>query len=60
VREAFWALPDRLSGRHDYVVVARQGAAQLAESGGLEAFEADLRVLLERLDVDGSAAEGSR
>ena len=33
LREAFWALPDQAPSSHDYVVVARQGAADLAESG---------------------------
>jgi ribonuclease P protein component len=54
LREAFWALPERITGSHDYVVVARQGAAELAESGGLESFKGELASLLERLEADGS------
>jgi ribonuclease P protein component len=52
LREAFWALPDPAPTSHDYVVVARQGAADLAESGALEAFKAELASLLERLELD--------
>ena len=51
LREAFWAMPDRVSKRHDYVVVARQGAAELADAGGLETFKTDLGSLLERLEL---------
>jgi ribonuclease P protein component len=58
LREAFWALPERTTGSHDYVVVARQGAAELAESGGLESFKADLASLLERLEHDETPGEG--
>jgi ribonuclease P protein component len=52
LREAFWGLDDRVSPRHDYVVVARQGAAEAAASGGLESLRADLAALLERLALD--------
>jgi ribonuclease P protein component len=51
LREAFWALPDAVPPSHDYVVVARRGAAELADSGGLESFKADLAALLERLEL---------
>jgi ribonuclease P protein component len=53
LREAFWALPDRVRSSHDYVVVARRGAGELAESGGLESFKTELASLLERLELDG-------
>jgi ribonuclease P protein component len=52
LREAFWALPDAAPASHDYVVVARQGAAELAESGALESFKGELAALLERLELD--------
>jgi ribonuclease P protein component len=55
LREAFWVLPDQAPSSHDYVVVARQGAADLAESGGLEAFKAELASLLERLELEAAA-----
>jgi ribonuclease P protein component len=58
LREAFWSVPELVSSSHDYVVVARQGAAQVAEAGGLTAFQEDLRSLLERLD--GLADGGGR
>jgi ribonuclease P protein component len=58
LREAFWALTERVSGRHDYVVVARQGAAELGDAGGLEAFKTELAALIDRLESDqaGKAA----
>ena len=58
LREAFWALPREAAPSHDYVVVARQGAAQLAESGGLEAFKGELASLLDRLEPGGSRSNG--
>ena len=42
LREAFWALPRALPTSHDYVVVARQGAAELADVGRPRAFTAEL------------------
>jgi ribonuclease P protein component len=54
LREAFWTSPDRVATSHDYVVVARQGAAELADSGGLDSFRTDLASLLERLQLEGS------
>jgi ribonuclease P protein component len=57
LREAFWALPDRVSDTHDYVVVARKGSAELAESGGLGSVKAELSSLLERLELDDAAAD---
>jgi len=56
LREAFWALPAAPPDSHDYVVVARQGAAELADSGGLEAFKSELQALLERLESEPEAA----
>jgi ribonuclease P protein component len=60
LREAFWALPEGVRGSHDYVVVARRGAGELAEHGGLEAFKIELSSLLERLEPDGARADGTR
>jgi ribonuclease P protein component len=54
LREAFWALPERMTGSHDYVVVARQGSAELGESGGLESFKVELDSLLERLEPEAA------
>jgi ribonuclease P protein component len=61
LREAFRDLPEQVSSSHDYVVVARQGAAALAESGGLDLFKGELASLLERLELDGRrTGAGSR
>ena len=60
LREAFWGLPERVSTSHDYVVVARQGAAQLADAGGLDSFKVDLDSLLERLELGDGTREGGR
>jgi ribonuclease P protein component len=57
LREAFWALPGPAAGSHDYVVVARQGAAELAEAGGLESYRAELESLLDRLELDEGPPE---
>ena len=57
LREAFWALPEAVPDSHDYVVVARKGAAELADAGGLEAFKADLASLLERLELGAGTRE---
>jgi ribonuclease P protein component len=51
LREAFWALAEEAPASHDYVVVARQGAAELADTGGMDSFRADLASLLERLEL---------
>jgi ribonuclease P protein component len=60
LREAFWALRGRVSASHDYVVVARQSATQLAEAG-LESVKAELAALLERLELgDRGAGEGGK
>ena len=60
LREAFWALPERVSDSHDYVVVARRGAAELADAGGMEAFKTELGALIERLDAEPATREGAR
>ena len=54
LREAFWALEDRLVAGHDYVVVARPDAGELAEREGKQGFERDLGELLERLASPGA------
>jgi len=59
LREAFWDLPDRVSPDHDYVVVARQGAAELAEAGGMASFKGELTELLERLELAPAAETAS-
>jgi RNase P protein component len=49
LREAFWALDDQLPEEHDFVIVARAGAAEMAAEAGLEGVRAELAELLERL-----------
>jgi ribonuclease P protein component len=60
LREAFWSLDERLPSTHDYVIVARPGAAQFAEGQGLDGFAGDLGELLDELlasSQDGSEPE---
>lgn len=46
LREAFWALGDRLPDRHDYVLVARPDAAGLVEREGTKGLDAALAELV--------------
>ena len=48
LREAFWASEQSLPAGHDFVVVARADAAQLAEREGLEGIRGELVELLEK------------
>jgi len=49
LREAFWALEPGLPADHDFVVVARAGAADIAEREGLAGVRRELVELLGRL-----------
>ena len=53
LREAFWARAEELRAGHDFVIVARPAASELARQGGEQAIEAELR---EVLSVAGLAA----
>ena len=46
LREAFWAGADRLREGHDFVIVARPAAGELAKEGGEPAIERALRSIL--------------
>jgi ribonuclease P protein component len=46
LREAFWASAEELRDGHDFVIVARPDASELARQGGEEAVEAELRQVL--------------
>ena len=46
LREAFWAGADDLQPGHDFVIVARPAASELAEQGGERAMERALRGVL--------------
>ena len=45
LREAFWSVAPSLPADHDFVLVARSEAAELAATGGERAFEQALREL---------------
>ena len=47
LREAFWARADELPDGHDFVIVARPDAGELARDGGGRAIEEALRAVLE-------------
>ena len=46
LREAFWASAEDLLDGHDFVIVARPDAGELARQGGEQAIEAELREVL--------------
>jgi ribonuclease P protein component len=46
LREAFWASADELEPGHDFVIVARPPAGELAQEGGERAIEQALRSVL--------------
>lgn len=53
LREAFWAVAPSLPATHDFVLVARAEAAELARAGGGQAFEAELRDLVDESGLSG-------
>ena len=48
LREAFWAAEERVPTGHDFVVVARAEAAELADREGLAGIKTELDELLEK------------
>jgi ribonuclease P protein component len=46
LREAFWASAEDLRDGHDFVIVARPAASELARDGGEQAIETELREVL--------------
>ena len=56
LREAFWQLADELQPGHDFVLVARPDAGELAREGGEPQVEAELRGLLQ---TAGLTSEGN-
>jgi ribonuclease P protein component len=46
LREAFWSCSDRIAAGHDFVIVARPDAGELAAARGEEGIEEALRSLL--------------
>jgi ribonuclease P protein component len=57
LREAFWNLGETLPDGHDFVVVARPDAGELAERDGEAGIE---RALLELLEKAGFAGGGAK
>jgi ribonuclease P protein component len=53
LREAFWAGADDLRDGHDFVIVARPAASELAREGGEKAIEAELREVLTSAGLSG-------
>jgi ribonuclease P protein component len=56
LREAFWACADGLQEGHDFVIVARPAAGELAREGGERAIEQALAAVL----AEAGLAEGGR
>ena len=46
LREAFWALADRLPPRHDFVIVARSEIKDLIEREGMDGVKSNLEEAL--------------
>lgn len=55
LREAFWATAEELEPGHDFVIVARPPAGELAERGGERAIEEALRAVLAEAGLSRSA-----
>lgn len=54
LREAFWASAGDLRDAHDFVIVARPAAGELAREGGEQAIEAELREVLAAAGLSGA------
>ena len=59
LREAFAAIAAQVGDGHDLVIVARPGAAELAERDGLAGVQEALAELLAKAGLTPAAAEGS-
>ena len=53
LREAFWANAESLRPGHDFVIVARPAAGELAANGGEAAIEDELRSVLSEVGLSG-------
>ncbi len=56
LREAFWANAESLRPGHDFVIVARPAAGELADTGGEAAIEEALRTALSEAGLSGGEA----
>ena len=59
LREAFWAGAGELTPGHDFVIVARPAAGELAREGGEPAIEQALRSVLAEAGLAGGSEERS-
>ena len=59
LREAFWAGAGELAPGHDFVIVARPAAGELAREGGEPAIEQALRSVLAEAGLAGGSEERS-
>jgi ribonuclease P protein component len=59
LREAFWALAENLPDGHDFVVVARPEAGELASREGEQGIESSLRELLEKAGLASPESEAA-
>ena len=57
LREAFWSSAADLSDGHDFVIVARPAAGELARQGGEQAIEAELREVLTTAGLAGGESQ---
>ena len=55
LRDAFWSNAESLREGHDFVIVARPAAAELAREGGEPAIEQALRSVLSEAGLSSSA-----
>jgi ribonuclease P protein component len=58
LREAFWANAAELRVGHDFVIVARPAAGELAREGGEAAVEQELRAVLSEAGLAGRENQG--
>jgi ribonuclease P protein component len=58
LREAFWANAAELRAGHDFVIVARPAAGELAREGGEAAVEQELRAVLAEAGLAGRENQG--
>ena len=58
LREAFWAGADDVSSGHDFVIVARPAAGELAQEGGEKAIEEALRAVLVEAGLSAGGPRG--
>jgi len=59
LREAFWALADRLPDGYDFVLVARPDVGGLVERDGTEGARGAIEEVLEALPAAGGSQEAS-